>query len=243
MLCNFSPSSRSDEEDLDDETAGNETISRGNNKKTLAEQPNVEREANVKVKNAETKPIPKDQKKSTSKKMKFNVVNEKTFVNTKKGNETQNGFKIEEILTEIEEKPYKVTEISSSTNKVKGKPAPHPSTGQIDHSQKKNKIKRRPTKVNLLKGTKNKKINKPNKTQSSKTKVACLNKPSISDERLRAFGLNPKKFHKKLKYGRDSKATPIGTPTNGKKILKKSTKTDKLNQKKTKRKLMTILGK
>ncbi|XP_037038296.1 protein KRI1 homolog [Bradysia coprophila] len=100
---------------------------------------------------------------------------------------------------------------------------------------------RKTKKVNsalLKKGGIKKKTARPQNNKSSTSTFS--KKPSISDERLRAFGLNPKKFHKKLKYG--NKSTGSATPTTSKKEVTKNNKVEKLNQKKIKQKLLKVLG-
>ncbi len=101
------------------------------------------------------------------------------------------------------------------------------------------KLKKTNTKSSLIKkGGITKKTSKPQKS----TATTHSQKPSISDERLRAFGLNPKKFHKKLKYGNKSMAAGGEPTTTAKKVATKNSKLDKLNQKKIKQKLLKVLG-
>lgn len=70
----------------------------------------------------------------------------------------------------------------------------------------------------------NAKLQKNGQKKTTNTKATANKKPAaksadaISDERLRAFGINPKKFHKKQKYGTTTKPANSGAATvpNGK---------------------------
>lgn len=106
------------------------------------------------------------------------------------------------------------------------------------HEKKKMNVKKPNAKSSLVKnGGITKKIIKQHK--SNTPSLASSKKPVISDERLRAFGLNPKKFHKKLKYG--NKSTASGTATNSKNVVTENSKHEKLKQKKIKKKLLKVL--
>lgn len=83
-------------------------------------------------------------------------------------------------------------------------------------------------------------FNKQNRSVSSKT----VDAKSISDERLRAFGLNPKKYHKKQKYGSAAQAATksVANKVSNPKVLSgKMAKQKANNDKKIKEKLKQIL--
>lgn len=170
----------------------------------------------------------------------------KSLENSKVRDGTSKSFMTEEISENTEESTKKTGESTekkeesvkeknvSSSEKVK----PKKLLAATTHQKHKNTKKNSNTKSNLVNGGVKKKITKQQKAKVSVSNYS--NKPSISDERLRAFGLNPKKFHNKLKYGNKSQAS--GTVTNSNKVTNKSNKVDKLNQKKMKRKLLSVLG-
>lgn len=143
------------------------------------------------------------------------------------------GFIVEKISAATDNFSIKKKETILSTNNTKQKKTLAATLQQTPKS----KTKKSNAKSNLAGVTK--KIVKPQKSNNSTSTFS--KKPTISDERLRAFGLNPKKFHKKLKYG--AKSTSSETVINSKKVVSKTNKLDKLNQKKIKRKLLTVLGK
>lgn len=174
----------------------------------------------------------------------------------KKKDATSKGFIVEETSENIEKpakktisksvkvqlKPTKKTEKISTTKKVSNsvkvahKKTSASNANNANKTQKVN-VKKANTKSSLVnKGGITKKIAKSQKSTTSSSK-----QPSISDERLRAFGLNPKKFHKKLKYGNNSTASGLSTKSNSNGVTKNK-KLDKLNQKKIKQKLLKVLG-
>lgn len=158
----------------------------------------------------------------------------KTTGNSNKQDAMSKGFIVEEMSVATEESTNKKKTIvdEKKTKPKKTLTATIPQTNKSKTKISSNKPKR-------LKGGVNKKIVK---AQKSKNSTVTFSKTStISDERLRAFGLNPKKFHKKLKYG--NKSTASETVIKTKNVASKTNKLAKLNQKKIKRKLLTVLGK
>lgn len=177
-------------------------------------------------------------------------------VDSKKEGSTSKGFIIEETSENIvksgkeprsnsaKKKGKILTKAKESTTKkvlVTEKIAQKKASATIPRQKQKTKLKKTNTKSSLLnKGGITKKIVKPQQIKTSTSTYA--KKPSITDERLRAFGLNPKKFHKKQKYGNKSTVSVSGIPTNAKNVVTKNNKLDKLNQKKIKQKLLKVLG-
>lgn len=171
----------------------------------------------------------------------------------KKKDATSKGFIVEETSENIEKpakktisnsvkvqlKPTKKTEKISTTKKVSNsvKVAQKKTSASNANKTQKVNLKKANTKSSLVnKGGITKKIAKSHKSTTSSSK-----QPSISDERLRAFGLNPKKFHKKLKYGNKATASALSTKSNSNGVTKNK-KLDKLNQKKIKQQLLKVLG-
>lgn len=196
-------------------------------------------------------PIERDNKKAKIEKLQ---PVRKSPVDSKKDSSTSKGFIIEETSENVvksgkeprsnsaKKKGKILTKAKESTTKkvlVTEKVAQKKASAAIPRQKQKTKLKKTNTKSSLLnKGGITKKIVKPQQIKTSTSTYA--KKPSITDERLRAFGLNPKKFHNKQKYG--NKSTVSGIPTKAKNVVSKTNKLDKLNQKKIKQKLLKVLG-
>lgn len=190
------------------------------------------------------------QKENEKDKVKKAVPVRKSIDHPEKEAATSNGFVIEEVAEKISESGKNLISKSrkmkpelaknKSLTKATEKLTQKKSIATMPLQKQKMKAKKTNTKSSLLsKGGITKKVVKPQRNKASSS--AYPKKPSISDERLRAFGLNPKKFHNKLKYG--GKSTASG-PTSSKAVVPKTknNKLEKLNQKKIKKKLMQVLG-
>lgn len=191
---------------------------------------------NKKAKIEEVSPVRKstgDLKKKVATSKGFIV--EETSENVEKpAKETisNSGAKVQLELTKKKQKISTAKKVSTSVKPVHKKP----SAANANTKQKVN-VKKANTKSSLVnKGGITKKVAKSQRNNTSSSK-----KPSISDERLRAFGLNPKKFHKKLKYGNKATASGLSTNSNSNGVTKNK-KLDKLSQKKIKKKLLKVLG-
>lgn len=86
--------------------------------------------------------------------------------------------------------------------------AGNPDKKVIDNAKPQQKTPKKPvitTAKPQRNGQKKQANSKPGAKKSTTHKAAAKSADAISDERLRAFGINPKKFHKKQKYGTTTK--------------------------------------